>query len=155
MALTTEQEAKIALLLEAFDGAKAIGDMDDANLEALHTAIIEVIQDGVSKKMTVDAIAASVEIAGELALKENLSNKVASIDGASTDIQYPSARAVFNALTAVITNFVTSTPEGVREDIAELEEDFPTGATGIWVVKDKGHWYFYAAGILIDGGLYQ
>jgi len=44
MALTTEQEAKIALLLEAFDGAKSIGDMEMAEPDTFYDAKIEVIQ---------------------------------------------------------------------------------------------------------------
>ena len=50
MALTTEQEAKIALLLEAFDGAKSIGDLPVADSATLLTALMEVVQGGVSKQ---------------------------------------------------------------------------------------------------------
>jgi len=46
MALTTRQEAKIALLLEAFDGAKSIGDLPVADSATLLTALMEVVQGG-------------------------------------------------------------------------------------------------------------
>jgi hypothetical protein len=64
MALTTEQEAKIALLLEAFDGAKAIGDMDMADPDTFYDAKIEVVQNGVSKQASIEMIAQAAPVAG-------------------------------------------------------------------------------------------
>jgi len=64
MALTTEQEAKIALLLEAFDGAKAIGDMDMADPDTFYDAKIEVVQGGVSKQASIEMIAQAAPVAG-------------------------------------------------------------------------------------------
>ena len=64
MALTTEQEAKIALLLEAFDGAKSIGDMEMADPETFYDAKIEVIQNGVSKQASIEMIAQAAPVAG-------------------------------------------------------------------------------------------
>ena len=56
MALTTEQEAKIALLLEAFDGSKSIGDLPVADSATLLTALMEVVQGGVSKQATIEDV---------------------------------------------------------------------------------------------------
>jgi hypothetical protein len=64
MALTTEQEAKIALLLEAYDGAKAIGDMEMADPETFYDAKIEVIQNGVSKQASIEMIAQAAPVDG-------------------------------------------------------------------------------------------
>ena len=64
MALTTEQEAKIALLLEAFDGAKSIGDMEMANPETFYDAKIEVVQNGVSKQASIEMIAQAAPVDG-------------------------------------------------------------------------------------------
>ena len=64
MALTTEQEAKIALLLEAFDGAKSIGDLTVADSETLFTALMEVVQGGVSKQASIEMIAQVAPVAG-------------------------------------------------------------------------------------------
>ena len=64
MALTTEQEAKIALLLEAYDGAKAIGDMDMADPDTFYDAKIEVVQGGVSKQASIEMIAQAAPVDG-------------------------------------------------------------------------------------------
>ena len=64
MALTTEQEAKIALLLEAFDGAKSIGDMDMADPDTFYDAKIEVVQGGVSKQASIEMIAQAAPVDG-------------------------------------------------------------------------------------------
>ncbi len=76
MALTTEQEAKIALLLEAFDGAKAIGDLPVADSATLLTALMEVVQGGVSKQATIEDV---MNLYGETAaygIKINISTGV-------------------------------------------------------------------------------
>ena len=64
MALTPEQEAKVALLLEAFSGSKAIGDMDMADPDTFYDAKIEVVQGGVSKQASIEMIAQAAPVAG-------------------------------------------------------------------------------------------
>lgn len=48
-----------------------------------------------------------LSVAGSLNLKENLSNKVTVVTSASTDVQYPSAKAVYDALSGA-TGGITS-----------------------------------------------
>ena len=84
MALTTEQEAKIALLLEAFDGAKAIGDLPVADSATLLTALMEVVQGGVSKQATIEDV---MNLYGETAaygIKINISTGVVTRIGNGT-----------------------------------------------------------------------
>ena len=84
MALTTEQEAKIALLLEAFDGAKAIGDLHVADSATLLTALMEVVQGGVSKQATVEDV---MNLYGETAaygIKINISTGAVTRVGNAT-----------------------------------------------------------------------
>ena len=64
MALTTEQEAQVALLLEAFNGSKAIGDMEMADPDTFYDAKIEVVQGGVSKQASIEMIAQAAPVAG-------------------------------------------------------------------------------------------
>ena len=84
MALTTEQEAKIALLLEAFDNAKAIGSLPVADSATLLTALMEVVQGGTSKKTTVEDV---MNLYGETAaygIKINISTGVVTRIGNGT-----------------------------------------------------------------------
>jgi len=84
MALTTEQETKIALLLEAFDGSKSIGDLPVADSATLLTALMEVVQGGISKKTTVEDV---MDLFGEKAaygIKINISTGVVTRVGNAT-----------------------------------------------------------------------
>jgi len=76
MALTTQEEDKVRLLLEAFDGAKSIGDLPVADSTTLLTALVEVVQGGVSKQATVEDV---MDLFGEKAaygIKINISTGV-------------------------------------------------------------------------------
>ena len=64
MALTTQEEAQVRLLLAAMDGSKTIGDMDMADPDTFYNAKIEVVQDGVSKQASIAMIAAAAPVAG-------------------------------------------------------------------------------------------
>ena len=76
MALTTEQEAKIALLLEAFDNAKAIGSLPVADSATLLTALWEVVQGGVSKKATIEDVMNLYGATAAYGIKINISTGV-------------------------------------------------------------------------------
>lgn len=64
MALTTQEEDKVRLLLAAMDGAKSIGDMEMADPETFYDAKIEVVQNGVSKQASIEMIAQAAPVAG-------------------------------------------------------------------------------------------
>ena len=84
MALTTEQEAKVLLLIEAFDNAKAIGSLPVADSATLLTALMEVVQGGVSKQATIEDV---MNLYGETAaygIKINISTGVVTRIGNGT-----------------------------------------------------------------------
>ena len=84
MALTTEQEAQVALLLEAFNGSKAIGSLPVADSATLLTALMEVVQGGVSKQATIEDV---MNLYGETAaygIKINISTGVVTRVGNAT-----------------------------------------------------------------------
>ena len=84
MALTTEQEAKALLLIEAFDNAKAIGSLPVADSATLLTALMEVVQGGVSKQATIEDV---MNLYGETAaygIKINISTGVVTRIGNGT-----------------------------------------------------------------------
>ena len=45
-------------------------------------------------------------------------------------------------------------PKGVYATLTALQNAFPTGTNGIYVVSENGHWYYYNNGWQ-DGGIYQ
>lgn len=64
MALTTQEEEQVRLLLAAMDGSKTIGDMDMADPDTFYDAKIEVVQGGVSKQASIEMIAAAAPVDG-------------------------------------------------------------------------------------------
>jgi len=84
MALTTQEEDKVRLLLAAMDGAKSIGDLPTADSATLLTALMEVVQGGVSKQATIEDV---MNIYGEIAaygIKINISTGVVTRVGNAT-----------------------------------------------------------------------
>lgn len=84
MALTTQEEDKVRLLLAAMDGAKSIGDLPVADSATLLTALMEVVQSGVSKQATVEDV---MNLYGETAaygIKINISTGVVTRVGNAT-----------------------------------------------------------------------
>ena len=84
MALTTQEEDKVRLLLAAMDGAKSIGDLPVADSATLLTALMEVVQGGISKKTTVEDV---MNLYGETAaygIKINISTGVVTRVGNAT-----------------------------------------------------------------------
>lgn len=56
MALTTQEEADLRIILSAFRDSKSTINLDDANLSTLADAYIEVVQDGISKRVSIGSI---------------------------------------------------------------------------------------------------
>lgn len=84
MALTTQEEAQVRLLLAAMDGSKTIGDLPVADSATLLTALMEVVQSGVSKQATVEDV---MNLYGETAaygIKINISTGVVTRAGNAT-----------------------------------------------------------------------
>ena len=84
MALTTQEEDKVRLLLAAMDGAKSIGDLPTADSATLLTALMEVVQGGVSKQATIEDV---MNLYGETAaygIKINISTGVVTRVGNAT-----------------------------------------------------------------------
>jgi hypothetical protein len=84
MALTTQEEDKVRLLLAAMDGAKSIGDLPTADSATLLTALMEVVQGGVSKQATIEDV---MNLYGETAaygIKINISTGVVTRIGNGT-----------------------------------------------------------------------
>ena len=48
----------------------------------------------------------------------------------------------------------SGSPRGAFANISELKSKYPNGASGIYVTKNNGHWWFYSNG-WVDGGAYQ
>lgn len=46
-------------------------------------------------------------------------------------------------------------PKGVYPTLSALQNAFPTGTNGIYVVSENGHWYYWNGSAWSDGGVYQ
>src|SRR5690625_4588347 len=47
------------------------------------------------------------------------------------------------------------TPKGAYTTLQELENAYPNGSEGVYIVQSEGHWYFWNGSSWTDGGLYQ
>lgn len=56
MALTTQEEADLRIILSVFRDSKSTINLDDANLSTLADAYVEVVQDGISKRVSIGSI---------------------------------------------------------------------------------------------------
>lgn len=50
---------------------------------------------------------------------------------------------------------IDGSPRGVYENLSALQTAFPTGAPGVYVTTDNGHWYYWNGTQYVDGGIYQ
>ena len=46
-------------------------------------------------------------------------------------------------------------PKGVYSTLTALQNAFPTGTDGTYVVSENGHWYYWNGSAWTDGGVYQ
>lgn len=53
-----------------------------------------------------------------------------------------------------IVGYVDGSPRGTYASLSALQSTFPSGAQGVYVCSDNGHWYYYNNGWQ-DGGIYQ
>lgn len=53
-----------------------------------------------------------------------------------------------------IVGYIDGSPRGVYASLSALQSAFPSGAQGVYVCSDNGHWYYYNNGWK-DGGVYQ
>lgn len=49
----------------------------------------------------------------------------------------------------------SGSPKGTYASLSALQTAFPTGATGIYITADNGHWYYWNSSVWTDGGVYQ
>ena len=46
-------------------------------------------------------------------------------------------------------------PKGTYENLSALQTAYPSGASGVYLTSDNGHWYFWNGTQYVDGGIYQ
>lgn len=50
---------------------------------------------------------------------------------------------------------IDGSPRGVYENLSALQTAYPSGANGVYVCSDNGHWYYWNGSAWTDGGIYQ
>lgn len=94
-------------------------------------------------------------------LSQSQKSSVSGLAGAIRTKMYgkDTREAMASALELLSTNQsdFSSTPKGVYATLDDLKKAFPQGDTGIYVISDNGHWYFYfyQDSEWVDGGVYQ
>ena len=55
----------------------------------------------------------------------------------------------------IINGVIDGSPKGVFADLNALQTAYPNGASGVYLTKDTGHWYYWDGSAWSDGGVYQ
>lgn len=50
---------------------------------------------------------------------------------------------------------IDGSPKGVYASLSALQTAFPSGASGVYLTSDTGHWYYWNGSAWTDGGVYQ
>ena len=72
-------------------------------------------------------------------------------DSVTTQLQLKANQSFVDSQLASI---VSGAPKGTYTDLVTLQNTYPNGAEGVFLVLENGHWYYYASGWK-DGGVYQ
>lgn len=55
----------------------------------------------------------------------------------------------------IVNGVIDGSPKGVYADLSALQTAFPSGASGVYLTRDNGHWYYWNGSAWTDGGVYQ
>ena len=78
-------------------------------------------------------------------------------DLADSNLSYATLMSdtVDNVEDLLINGVIDGSPKGVYDDLSTLQTALPDGASGVYVTKDNGHWYFWNDTEWVDGGAYR
>ena len=52
-------------------------------------------------------------------------------------------------------SLIDGSPKGVYANLSALQTAYPSGASGVYLTSDNGHWYYWNGTAWTDGGVYQ
>lgn len=82
---------------------------------------------------------------------ENL-NDLADTNG----VMATQSEEVTNEIEDLIVNgVIDGSPRGVYANLSALQTAYPSGANGVYLTRDNGHWYYWNGSAWSDGGIYQ
>lgn len=55
----------------------------------------------------------------------------------------------------IVNCVIDGSPRGVYANLSALQTAYPSGAPGVYVTTDNGHWYYWNGTAWTDGGVYQ
>lgn len=55
----------------------------------------------------------------------------------------------------IVNGVIDGSPRGVYANLSALQTAYPSGAPGVYVTTDNGHWYYWNGTSWTDGGVYQ
>lgn len=90
--------------------------------------------------------------------KSNISNLQSNVSTNTSSInQLEGSKAntsTVSNLETKVDNLVSGNPKGAYDTLTDLQEDYPSGTQGIFIVRANMHWYYYNNGWK-DGGAWQ
>lgn len=55
----------------------------------------------------------------------------------------------------IVNGVIDGTPKDVYANLSALQTAFPSGASGVYLTSDNGHWHYWNGSAWIDGGVYH
>lgn len=55
----------------------------------------------------------------------------------------------------IVNGVIDGSPRGVYANLSALQTAYPSGANGVYLTSDNGHWYYWNGSTWTDGGVYQ
>lgn len=55
----------------------------------------------------------------------------------------------------IVNGVIDGSPRGVYASLSALQTAYPSGASGVYLTSDNGHWYYWNGSAWTDGGVYQ
>ena len=76
-----------------------------------------------------------------------------AVDSQESEIETTQANG--DALVDSIKGYINGSPKGVYDNLSALQTTYPSGASGVYLTSDNGHWYYWNDTAWTDGGVYQ
>ncbi|WPC08756.1 hypothetical protein [Globicatella sp. PHS-GS-PNBC-21-1553] len=120
----------------------------------------QAIHDGI-KQAYDDAIKngnANMEVSQARGSYPSLNSRLDEVDNKQSQITAQLAQKANQAFVdSQFSSIVSGAPKGTYTDLASLQTAYPSGAEGVFLVLESGHWYYWnsTTNAWTDGGLYQ
>lgn len=82
-------------------------------------------------------------------------SKMSKVEGVTKQELQQTDDNIRDYLFTQLSQIGTMSPKGAYPTLQDLENAYPSGTDGIYIVQADGHWYYWSGSNWADGGLYQ